>query len=246
MAKQGFGGQWVEICRAGRANDSKGISRSLDRKFLSDVIANYAAGSHDAPIVAGHPESDSAPAYGWATELRLNGDSLEARFTETNDDFEKLVEGGSYKKRSASFYLNPPNLRHVGFLGARPPAIKGLQDIKFAEGESFVLEETINLQENEMGLEDKDVEKVTEGVFEKIKNFFKTPEGTAAGEPAANFTEESAKKLIGDAVDAAKAEFKEQLDAKDQVIADLSAKVDGQITGGKRAEIASFVESLPA
>src|SRR5690242_18264662 len=135
MAKPGFKGQWVEIARIGQATDSKGVARDLSRDWVEKVVTNYAAGSHEAPIVVGHPESDSAPAFGWTQELRINGDSLEAKFADTDPEFEQLVADGRYKKRSASFYLNPPNLRHVGFLGAQPPAIKGLRDIKFAEGE---------------------------------------------------------------------------------------------------------------
>lgn len=250
MAKEGFGGQWIEIGRAGKANDSTGIERDLSLDWLKQVIANYAAGNHDAPIVIGHPESDTAPAFGWTSELRLNGDVLEAKFTETDDEFEQLVEGGRYKKRSASFYLDPPNLRHVGFLGAQPPAIKGLRDIKFAEGESFALEETFNLQETQMGLEDKDVEKVTEGVFEKIKNFFKPADGAAPEGGAASFSEADMRSLVTEAVKTAKEElttsFTEELKKKDDEISDLKTRFDGQAAGSRKAEAIAFVESFPA
>jgi hypothetical protein len=52
------------------------------------------------------------------------------------------VKAGAYKKVSASFYpKDHPNnptpgvyaLRHVGFLGAQPPAVKGLKPTEFAE-----------------------------------------------------------------------------------------------------------------
>ncbi|MFV2030789.1 2-oxoacid:acceptor oxidoreductase, partial [Neisseria sp. S1] len=58
-----------------------------------------------------------------------------------------LVKAGRYKKVSASFYPpgSPSNpvpgkwyVRHVGFLGAHPPAVKGLAPINFADGEQFV------------------------------------------------------------------------------------------------------------
>ena len=65
-----------------------------------------------------------------------------------DDDFAELVRKGRYKKVSASFY--PPNhpsnpqpenwyLRHVGFLGAHPPAVKGLAAINFADDEDGVV-----------------------------------------------------------------------------------------------------------
>ena len=71
-----------------------------------------------------------------------------ADFAQVDDDFAELVKKGRYKKVSASFY--PPNhpsnpqpenwyLRHVGFLGAHPPAVKGLAAINFADDEDGVV-----------------------------------------------------------------------------------------------------------
>lgn len=244
MAKIGFKGQWVEIAKVGRVADSLGVNRDLTPEWIQTVIANYSGGPHEAPLVLGHPESDSAPAHGWVQEIRLNGDVLEARFADTNDEFEKAVERGEYKKRSASFYLDPPNLRHVGFLGAQPPAIKGLRDIQFAEGDSFAVE-TFNLQEKKMGLEDTDVEKVTEGVFEKVKAFFKSPEGKPAEANSTEFSEAKLTELVNGAVAAATADFTEKVTKLETANADLQAKLDGQIGNGVKAEIASFVESIP-
>ena len=50
--------------------------------------------------------------------------------------FEEMVQHSLFKKRSASFYRKPAGieLRHVGFLGAQPPDVKGLADMKFEEG----------------------------------------------------------------------------------------------------------------
>ena len=57
-------------------------------------------------------------------------------------EFAEMVQAGRFKKRSASFYKpdSPANpvpgvyyLRHLGFLGAQPPAVKGLADPEFAE-----------------------------------------------------------------------------------------------------------------
>ena len=60
-----------------------------------------------------------------------------------------MVEKGRFKKISSSFYLpDSPNnpcpgnlyLRHVGFLGAMPPAVKGLRNPEFAENEQGVVD----------------------------------------------------------------------------------------------------------
>ena len=59
-----------------------------------------------------------------------------------------MVAAGAFKKISASFYSpsSPQNpvpgvyyLRHVGFLGAQPPAVKGLRNPAFADGEDGVI-----------------------------------------------------------------------------------------------------------
>jgi hypothetical protein len=254
MAKLGFGGQWIEIARVGRVKDSAGVERDLTPEWLGQVVANYMASEHDAPAVIGHPQSDTAPAFGWTQEIRLNGDSLEARFADTNDDFEQLVERGSFKKRSSSFYLDPPNLRHVGFLGAQPPAIKGLRDIKFSDGESFALESTFQLQENTM--KDTDLDQLPESFWDKLKSKLGVSDksdlaegkgGSPTPQPTTvNLTEDGVKSLVAEAVTAAKAEFKEQIDSLTEENKNLKEKVDGQIAGSARAEIVSFVESIPA
>ncbi len=250
MAKEGFGGQWVDICRVGTVADSSGTTRDLSAEFLEAVIRNYRDDEHEAPIVIGHP-NENAPAFGWVTELRLNGDRLEAHFSDTDDEFERLVEAGKYRKRSASFYLNPPALRHVGFLGAQPPAVKGLKNIQFAEGESITFENSFtNNQETKM--EDKDVEKVSESVFAKITNFFKeTPAqplnlSEAAKNQTVNLSEDAVKSLVTDAVktatDAVKASFNEKIEQRDTQIQNLTNQMNQSSASGKRAEIVAFCE----
>lgn len=250
MAKVGFKGQWIEIAKVGKAVDSKGVDRELSADWIQQVIANYAAGNHDAPAVLGHPESDSAPAFGWASDLRLNGDVLEARFADTNDEFEEAVRRGEYKKRSASFYLDPPNLRHIGFLGAQPPAIKGLRDIQFAEGESFAVESTINFKETEM--KDFDVDQVPDSAWDKLKaklgiGAADTSEKSRAGEQPAvqSFSEADVQTLIDKAVATVAANFTEKVKGLETANADLLKRVDGGEASTRRGEIVSFVEAIP-
>ena len=142
MAKQGFKNQWIAISQIGKFKPTAPVTtRDLNESFLKEVIANFTP--DDVPAVVGHPK-ENAPAFGWAAALRLNGDVLEAQFADTDDQFEQMVEQGKFRKRSASFYMNPARLRHVGFLGAQPPAIKGLRDIQFSDGESYAVEISFN------------------------------------------------------------------------------------------------------
>jgi hypothetical protein len=118
----------------------------------ADLVATAAAydpARHEAPIVVGHPR-DNAPAYGWIRALSASAAGLEAEPQQVDPAFAELVQAGRFKKISASFYApdSPANpvpgvyyLRHVGFLGAQPPAVKGLRAAtSFAEGEPGVVE----------------------------------------------------------------------------------------------------------
>ncbi|MBW1989069.1 MAG: hypothetical protein JRI97_05935 [Deltaproteobacteria bacterium] len=124
---------WVEIFAGGPQTDSAG--RTHDGDVLIDrALASFDPARHEPPLVVGHPVHD-APAYGWVRELRAdvrNGVRvLLARFRQVAPQLAKLVAAGAYKKRSAAFYPDGA-LRHVGFLGAAPPAVKGLADVAFA------------------------------------------------------------------------------------------------------------------
>ena len=262
MPKVGFNNQWIEIARLGQATDSTGTARDLSPEWIKRVIANYKAGGHDAPVVVGHPDSDTEPAFGWTSDLRLNGDVLEARFVDTDDEFEKLVEAGRYKKRSASFYLDPPSLRHVGFLGGAAPAIKGLADIKFSDGDSFAVE-VINLTE-EKKMEEEDLDQLPESFWEKVKAKLggqkaEFKEGDAKTPPAADQTappaseqtavmslsEEQISAMVKSAVAATTAEYKAKFDALAVVNAELVKKIDAGVATGRRSQIVSFVELIP-
>ena len=123
----------IEIFRIGAHTPEIGA------KELSEIATHYDKSKHEAPITKGHPKSN-APAYGWIEELFVRGDSLYALPAQMDKSFEEEVGKGAYKKISASFYLpgassNPIpgkwSLRHVGFLGAQVPAVKGMKAAEF-------------------------------------------------------------------------------------------------------------------
>ncbi|HQU83499.1 MAG TPA: hypothetical protein PKY59_10255 [Pyrinomonadaceae bacterium] len=246
MQKQGFKGQWIAISKKGKFTDSSGTERDLNESFLKEVIANFTPS--DAPAVIGHP-SDNAPAWGWVSALRLNNDVLEAQFADTDQEFEQMVETGKFRKRSASFYLNPPSLRHVGFLGAMPPAVKGLQDIQFSDGESVTVE--ISFKEQTMSNENLNTQEEKKTFSEWVKEFFG---GKNPGSPSANFSEADQQSLIDKAVakateeaqKVASAHFAEELKKRDEQILELTQSVRATSVSGRRSEIISFVEAIPA
>ena len=133
-----FEEQWVQVFSVGTQTDSSGRSRDWTQEDLETIVAKYnGQKEHEAPVVVGHPK-DNAPAFGWVEKLRTDGKLLYAKFTQLVPEFIDAVKQGMYKKRSISLYPDL-TLRHIGFLGAVPPAVKGLADIKFNEEDVILL-----------------------------------------------------------------------------------------------------------
>jgi hypothetical protein len=125
-----------------------GTTLNFTESDLTATVAAYNPTLHEAPIVIGHPTHD-APAAGWIKSLSATPQGLIAEPQQVDATFAEQVAKGSYKKISASFYhpdaANNPvpgvyYLRHVGFLGAQPPAIKGLRPIELADDEQGIIE----------------------------------------------------------------------------------------------------------
>lgn len=127
-----------------------GQALAFSESDLQATVAAYDPAKHEAPLVVGHPTHDM-PAYGWVQRLQFSEAGLLAQPQQVNPEFAEMVQAGAFKKISASFYgpTAPGNpvpgvyyLRHVGFLGAQAPAIKGLatpQLTHFAEAEEGVI-----------------------------------------------------------------------------------------------------------
>lgn len=141
----------LHIFKPGRHTAMGGESLNFSEPDLQAIVAAYDPAKHEAPLVIGHPKHD-LPAYGWVQSLSYSegdeGSGLYAMPSQVNPDFADMVAAGAFKKISASFYgPNSPNnpvpgvyyLRHVGFLGAQPPAVKGLRNPAFAEDEPGVV-----------------------------------------------------------------------------------------------------------
>lgn len=138
----------LQIFKPGRHTAMSGAVLSFSAADLAATAGAYDPAKHEAPIVVGHPATDG-PAYGWIRALAFADGALDAEPDQVNPEFAELVNAGAYKKISASFYAPdaPANpvpgvyyLRHVGFLGAQAPAVKGLRAPSFAADESGVVE----------------------------------------------------------------------------------------------------------
>lgn len=131
--------QPIEVIRAGTHVPMSGKPVTITLQMLQQAAASYDPSKHEAPVVIGHPMTDH-PAYGWVERLAVEGESLFATLRNVDPEFAALVRAGRYKKVSGSFWMesakgNPTpgmfSLRHVGFLGAAPPAVKGMRDPEF-------------------------------------------------------------------------------------------------------------------
>lgn len=118
-----------------------GRTMTLTAEDCIDMANSYDPTLSEAPFVIGHPKL-TAPSYGWSRRFEYRDGFLYTEPHQVNPAFAEAFNAGSYKKRSLSFYLpNTPGNpkpghfypRHVGFLGAVPPGVKGLPDAEFAE-----------------------------------------------------------------------------------------------------------------
>lgn len=108
---------------------------------LQDTARAYRPQLRPAPLVLGHP-ADDRPVQGWVSGLRYRDGQLVAEPEQLAPAFVDLVKRGRYKKVSAAFHTPyaPENpvpgsfyLKHVGFLGAAAPAVRGLAAPAFCE-----------------------------------------------------------------------------------------------------------------
>lgn len=130
----------IPTFKAGRHRTMRGDELEFSDAALADIAANYDPALYEAPLVVGHPKLD-APAYGWVASLTVEDGQLVATPKQVDPAFSEMVEAGRFKTRSAKFFHpdDPANptpgqyyLKHIGFLGAQAPAVKGLRQVQFA------------------------------------------------------------------------------------------------------------------
>lgn len=126
---------WIEIFRAGKQTDSTGNTYNWQVSDLEQIVKNY----QHVPVVIGHPKTDS-PAWGWTSQIRRNGNSLEVKLTDLAAEFVEGVKNRRWPNRSVRLIKKGDNyqLAHIGFLGAAPPAIEGMKKIYTTHNQEFI------------------------------------------------------------------------------------------------------------
>jgi hypothetical protein len=137
----------IHLFRAGAHTPMRGGTLEFSAADLDAMARAYATVGEEAPLVVGHPPTD-APAYGWVKTLTSEQDGLFAEPHQVEPQFAEMVRDGRFKKVSIALYTprHPQNpapggyyLKHVGFLGATAPAVKGLKPIQFAADDDQVV-----------------------------------------------------------------------------------------------------------
>ncbi len=242
-------GNWIEVFRAGdygeRGNWTAG---DLDR-----LAATYDARLHAAPVVLGHP-ADDAPAYGWVKRLRRAGESLWAQLEKVDPALEALLRAGRFAQRSVALYkqfplTGGPYLRHLGFLGAAPPEVKGLAPLRFVDAEFQAIEANfqpiapISFMPEELMVGPKSK---LDSFIEHLRSFFvldapnptATPPGVGPADPSpapSSGAEAFAERL---------AALEQRLDAVAGAKAAAEQKLNDSEAARQQEQIANFVESL--
>jgi len=163
---------WIEVFRTGTHTDSAGNTKDWTEDDLEEIAKNYNPEKNEAPIVIGHP-TESSPAYGWVEKIKEESGILWAKCKDVIPEFTDMVKKGLFKKRSISLYPDF-TLRHIGFLGATPPAVKGLADLKFSEDEGAMLFEFV--EKHKIAASKKEEEIMTFKDFMEIFKFWKEAE----------------------------------------------------------------------
>jgi len=154
---------WVDIFKTGEHTDSSGVTRTWTEDDLKEIEKLYNEQNPDeqhlAPIVYGHPSSEDA-ALGWVEKLKVEGNVLKAKLVELSEQLIQSIKDGAYKFQSIALYPNKL-LRHLGILGAVPPAVKGLKPLsEYFSDSRFLLFEFANEDIN-------DVEKIKTYIRQK-------------------------------------------------------------------------------
>jgi len=121
---------------------------TFGEKELQQISSSYDPSNYEAPIVIGHLSDPSykgkstIPAFGWIGKIKIIGDHLKLVASQFSEQLKEFIKDGFYKKVSvALFQPDDPNnptpgkwhLHHLAFLGGVPPAVKGLEQLAFAE-----------------------------------------------------------------------------------------------------------------
>lgn len=192
----------IPFLKPGNYIDMNSNPVSIDKSTLDKIIEatkSFAYQDDDFPLVIGHPKTDG-PAWGWIKKTSIvNEDDVLVALADQEDvvpEFKDWFGKKLFKKVSVK--LRPDfSIQHIGFLGAKPPAVTGLPAVAFKEDEKGM---TIELADYELS---QWYFKNNQRLWRSLKNFLISKFGKddadstlneydieATGEPPAIFNKE--------------------------------------------------------
>lgn len=224
----------LHILRPGHFTAMGGEPIELTQADLADLAETYDPERYEAPIVVGHP-ADNDPAYGWVARLEVDAEGLHAVPSHIAPELRQAVAERRYRQVSASLYppsssANPHpgkwSLRHVGVLGAQPPAVKGLRSIQLGDGAGCVC----------LSLPNEDL------------SMAETPMADDVTAQQAELEQRLAEVTVQQAALAAQlaelAEREQQLAQREQQVAQAEARMAMEMATRRTQEITDFAEGL--
>jgi len=121
---------WVEIFKTGSYKNEGGAPKAFCKADLDEMVRKYDPRVHEAPVAIG-PVTDTSPAWAWIKSLKAEGNILYAELKEAVPEFIDMLRKGMFKKRSITL-TSSGGLKRINFLGAPPPSIPGLDNIRFS------------------------------------------------------------------------------------------------------------------
>lgn len=228
---------WFDVFRCGTHLDHSGKWRTFSEADIDKAIASYQSDS--APIVVGHPTLN-AQAFGWIQQFRRQGPTLQARCSRVADEFADLVKRGLYKNRSISFNSDG-TFRHVGFLGAAAPAVKGLEDIQFADKGEFITMDTAETVQTEQAAAQEQAEEVQVEPEAEAKTAENEAEMQSSRADAAPKTESEVS--LSD-LESQQKQFQETVKKLESHIKSLENALNVEQEKNRKAEFAAYADEL--
>lgn len=241
--------KWIEIARTGTFADSSGREHTFTVRDLEAIASAYDPATRDCPLVFGHQQADSAPAFGWAQKLKVEGDRLLAQFDKVPEQVRALVDAGHYRHVSMSLMPDRKTLRHVALLGAAQPAIDGLRAVELADGENSI---TVDFSTREEGTMPDDAQREIGALKERLaalerenadlkKQVQGHKEGKDKAEAAKTEAEAKAEKTAADF-----AAYRGKVEAEKREARVSALVAAGKITPAEKPGVLQFAAALAA